>query len=221
MYLRRRQWLRQIVGNGICHIACWFRSGAGLNTESMTKIWWSQSLWQKIWLCSVTSAKTSFLWYNFLFEQTNHIRTAVHRHPQLSLKCRLPNRISVDVFDWCFCKVETRACETLRSCAKRLGGLEVTTLPGASCSFNPALRTAGLASGVGDGGVEGASARPKVLIWWKSGENLWKVGQNVWKPSQNRFMCFDFTNMVPEMKMHTVSFFYFGDHDFFHFCRAS
>ena len=41
--------------------------------------------------------------------------------------------------DRCFCKVETRACETLRSCAKRLGGLAVTTLPGASCSFNPAL----------------------------------------------------------------------------------
>ena len=55
------------------------------------------------------------------------------------LKCRLPNRISFGVFDRCFCKVETRACETLRSCAMRLRGLAVTTLPGASRSFNPAL----------------------------------------------------------------------------------
>ena len=30
-------------------------------------------------------------------------------------------------------------CETLLSCVKRLGGLTVTTLPGASRSFNPAL----------------------------------------------------------------------------------
>ena len=48
------------------------------------------------------------------------------------LKCRLPNRISFDVFDRSFCKFEARACETLRSCAKRLGGLAVTILPGAS-----------------------------------------------------------------------------------------
>jgi len=55
------------------------------------------------------------------------------------LKCRLPNRISFDIFDRCFCKVETRACETPRICAKRLRGLAVPTLPGASRSFNPAL----------------------------------------------------------------------------------
>jgi len=55
------------------------------------------------------------------------------------LKCRLPNRIGFDVYDRCFCKFETRARETLRSCAKRLGGLAVTILPGASRSFNPAL----------------------------------------------------------------------------------
>jgi len=45
------------------------------------------------------------------FEQIkciNHTRTAVHDHPQLSLKCRLPSRTSFDVFDRCFCKVETR-----------------------------------------------------------------------------------------------------------------
>jgi len=60
-------------------------------------------------------------------------------HAQLSLKCRLPNRISFDVFYPWMCKVETRACETLRSCDKRLGGLAVTTSPGASRWFNPAL----------------------------------------------------------------------------------
>ena len=42
--------------------------------------------------------------------------------------------------DRCFCKVETRTCEKVRSCAKHLGGLAVATLPGASRSFNPALR---------------------------------------------------------------------------------
>ena len=31
MYLRRRQWLRQIVF--MCHIACWFRSGAVLKLD--------------------------------------------------------------------------------------------------------------------------------------------------------------------------------------------
>jgi len=55
------------------------------------------------------------------------------------LKCRLPIRISCDVLDRCFCKVETRACETLSICAKCLGGLAVTILPGASRSFNPPL----------------------------------------------------------------------------------
>jgi len=34
------------------------------------------------------------------------------------LKCWLPNCISFDVFDRCFCKVETRACETLRISAE-------------------------------------------------------------------------------------------------------
>jgi len=35
----------------------------------------------------------------------------------------------------------TRACKRLRSCTNRLGGLAVTTLPGASRSFNAALST--------------------------------------------------------------------------------
>jgi len=39
----------------------------------------------------------------------------------LSLKCSLPNHISFDVFNRCFCKVETRACETQRNCAKPRG----------------------------------------------------------------------------------------------------
>jgi len=60
-------------------------------------------------------------------------------HSQLPLKCRLSNRISFDLFYRCICKVETRACETLRSCAKRLGGLAVTISLGASRRFNPAL----------------------------------------------------------------------------------
>ena len=37
-------------------------------------------------------------------------------------------------------------------------------------------------SNVGGGS---ASARRKVLIWWKSGQNPWKYGQYLWKPSQN------------------------------------
>jgi len=74
-----------------------------------------------------------------VFEQINHIRTVVYGHPQLFLKSRLPNRISFHIFDQCFCKVETRACETLCSFAKRLRGLAVTTLHGAPRSFNPAL----------------------------------------------------------------------------------
>jgi len=47
-------------------------------------------------------------------------------------------------------------------------------------------------SGVGGGGAEGASALPKCLVWWKSGQTPWKFGQNprksgqsLWKLSQN------------------------------------
>jgi len=32
------------------------------------------------------------------FEQINYIRTAVPEHAQLSLKCRLPNRINFDLY---------------------------------------------------------------------------------------------------------------------------
>jgi len=75
-------------------------------------------------------------------EQIKHIRTVVHSQPN-SLKCKLANRISFNVFDRCFCRVETKSCEKLRICAKRLGGLAVTILPWASRSFNPALVTPG------------------------------------------------------------------------------
>jgi len=108
---------------------------------------WSASLWQKRILSSVTVAKRSFFCnttfcLNKLTKYKPPYNVTLQGRPHLSLKCRLPNRNSFDVFDRCFCKVETRACETLRSCAKRLGGLAVTTLPGASRSFNPALRVA-------------------------------------------------------------------------------
>jgi len=81
---------------------------------------WSESLWQEKGVVYCHVAKDRFLWYNFLFEQIR--RTAVHGHPQLSLRRRLPKRINFDVFDRCFfaklckvvpsCKVETRACES-------------------------------------------------------------------------------------------------------------
>jgi len=101
-----------------------------------------ESLSQKRWLCIVShchGSKKMFFCDKLPFEQINHIRTAVRSDTRLSLKCRLPNRITFDVCDRCFCKVETRACETLPSCAKRIGGLAVTTLPRASHSFNPVL----------------------------------------------------------------------------------
>ena len=88
---------------------------------------------------TVTNCNLVIACLNKLFKLVNHIRATIHGHPQLFLKHKLPNRICFGVFDRCFCKVETRACETLLSCAKRLGGLAVTTLPGASRSFNPAL----------------------------------------------------------------------------------
>ena len=84
---------------------------------------WSESLWRKSLLCRVTVAKRSiFCDETFCLNKLNYIRTAVHGHSQFSLKCRLPNRIRFDVFDQCFCKIETRAYETLHSFTKRLGG---------------------------------------------------------------------------------------------------
>ena len=71
--------------------------------------------------------------HHSMFEQiklVDHTRTTVHDHPQLSLKCRQPNRISFDVFHRCFCKVATRVCETLLSCIARLGASRSRLCPG-------------------------------------------------------------------------------------------
>jgi len=64
-------------------------------------------------------------------------------------------------------------------------------------------------TGVGD---RGATAPPKFLIWWKSGQNLWKFWQNLWNRSKNRCMCFDFTKMAPKSRCR--HFFTFGSHVF-------
>jgi len=103
---------------------------------------WSESLWQSRLLCCVMVAKRSF--YCDTTFCLNKLTTyeppyVVIGHSQLSLKYRLPNRISFDVFYRWICKVETREYETLRRCDKRLGGLAVTTSPRTSRWLNPAL----------------------------------------------------------------------------------
>ena len=101
----------------------------------------SESVWEKILLCSITVAKGSyFLWYNFLFEQINHIRTAVHGHPQLCLKFRLPNRISFEVFWPVHRQSWNEGIWNATQLCQAFGGLAVRTLPGASRLFNPTLR---------------------------------------------------------------------------------
>ena len=90
---------------------------------------WSENLWQIGLLCSATVAKISFFVMQLSVWEINHIQTAVYGHPQWSLKC-WPNRISYDVFARCFNKVETTACGTLRSCAKRLGASRSRLRPG-------------------------------------------------------------------------------------------
>jgi len=54
-----------------------------------------QRVYDKKYYCVASrQQKDRFLSYNLLFQQTKYMRTAVHGHPQLALKCRLPNRIS-------------------------------------------------------------------------------------------------------------------------------
>jgi len=54
----------------------------------------------KIVAYSVTVAKRSFVCdTTFYLNKLNHMRYAVHGHPQLFLKFGLPNRIGFDVFD--------------------------------------------------------------------------------------------------------------------------
>jgi len=88
-----------------------------------------------------------------------------------------------------------------------------TAFSGIQTSCVKVFRSKFKGPGVGGGGAGGASAPPKILIWWKSGKNpaksgknLWKFRQHVWKPSRNRFRCFDFTKMAPEMKVQTFLF---------------
>jgi len=47
-------------------------------------------------------------------------------------------------------------------------------------------------------GCGGCKRTPKVLIWWKLGQNLRKFVKNLWKSSQNCCTCFDFTKMAPK-----------------------
>jgi len=93
--------------------------------------------------CCIVIAKKSFFVIQLSVWTTEPHTNRRTWSLQLSLKCRLLNRIYFDVFGQCFCKVETRACETLRRCTKHLGGLAVTTLPRGSRSFNQALATPG------------------------------------------------------------------------------
>jgi len=60
----------------------------------------------------------------------------------------------------------------LRSCAKRLGGLAVTMLPGASRSFNPALSLLRLQIISGNGNVHFSHLLPGFMLGKRTNSNI-------------------------------------------------
>ena len=118
-----RHIFRQYIG--LCE---WTICAVKMVRESMTKRW----------LCSVAVATIPFLCdTTFCLNKLTTYEPPYMVTPDClwSVGCQI-----VSSFDQCFYKVETRAYEKLRICTQQLWGLAVTTLPGASRSFNPALR---------------------------------------------------------------------------------
>jgi len=99
--------------------------------------WW-ESLCQKKLLCSVTVAKRSFCDTAFCLNKLITVERMYVVTPNClwSVGCQIASILTF--LTGAFAKLK-RACETLRSCAKRLGGLAVINFPGALRSFNPAL----------------------------------------------------------------------------------
>jgi len=68
--------------------------------------------------------------HHCIFEQINHMQTVVHGHPQLSLKRRLPNRISFEVFGRCFCKLTRGHVKRYAVALSVYGGSQSRLCPG-------------------------------------------------------------------------------------------